>query len=71
MQASCHFYQPLTGIRFSCEDSIFDDFELFSGNVSISDGGGGIDDGHVHSCLASVVEEYGVHRFAQVVVAAE
>ena len=64
-------YQPLCRPLFPIQHHVLDDLQLFCGNVAVHHLRGGVHNTEVHTGLNGVVEEDGMHGFADVVVAAE
>ncbi|OPZ09737.1 MAG: hypothetical protein BWZ08_00202 [candidate division BRC1 bacterium ADurb.BinA292] len=63
--------QPFGGVGAAVEQDVLDPFEQFLVDLFIHFDHAGVDDGHVEAGLARMVEEGGVHRLADAVVAAE
>ena len=66
-----HGYQPLGGIWTAVEDDVLNMLQQVGRQVGIEYRRGRVDNTHVHALGDGVVEEDGMHRLAQVVVAAE
>ena len=63
--------ESLGGSLVAVEEDVFDSEEEVLGNLVVNLEHAGVDDAHVHSGLAGVVEEGGVHGLTDLVVAAE
>ena len=63
--------EPLGRVRAAVEDDVLDALEQVGLDVLVDDELAGVDDPHVEPGADRVVEEGGVHRLADVVVAAE
>ena len=66
-----HFEQSLGGIGATVEHQVFHAFEQRRRNIGVERERTGIHDAHIHAGIHGVVEEHGVDRFAQRVIAAE
>ena len=65
------FYQALGSICRLVENDAFDYLEMVFRNIGIENARGGVDDTEIHSVVDGMIQEHGVHRLADVVVAAE
>ena len=63
--------EPLRSIGAAAEDNVFQQFQQPGRQLAVQYGGRRVHDAHVHPRFQRMVEENGVHGFAQVVVAAE
>ena len=70
-QAFGSFYQALGSIGTTVQDHILYALQYISGNIGVKNGGSRIDDTHIHALADGIVKEYGMHRLANVIIAAE
>ena len=70
-QRSSQGYKFFRGARLTIQDDIFYDFKLFLRNIRVKNFCCWIHDSEVHSCLDGMIEEYGMHGLADIVIATE
>ena len=69
--AACNFNQGFASIRFRIENHFGNCHAELKRNRLVFDNGARVHDGHAHAVRDGVMQERCVHRFAEVVVAAE
>ena len=69
--AACNFNKRFARVRFRVQQHFGNGHAEFKRNRLVFDNRAGVHDGHAHAVRNRVMQEGGVHRFAQVVVTAE